>query len=100
MIPLAPGRVSTTKAWPVCAASLVARMRAEMSGVLPVAFDTTIRTGRVGYGGSAACAAPIADAAARDSSCTNLIGRLLFDAWAYRTRFGALCATRWSDAEQ
>src|SRR5688500_18354242 len=58
MMPLAPGRVSMTNCCPICAVSLLATMRPMMSGELPGAFETTMRTGRRGYGRSAATLAP------------------------------------------
>ncbi len=47
MIPLAPGRLSTTNVWPMRAVNSCARMRAVVSGP-PAPKPTMMRTGREG----------------------------------------------------
>ena len=50
MLPLAPGRLSTTTGWPSRSCSGVATRRARMSVGPPAGSGTIIRIGRVGYG--------------------------------------------------
>jgi hypothetical protein len=47
MMPLAPGRLSTTNGWPVCAASCRLTILAVVSGP-PAPNPTMTRTGRLG----------------------------------------------------
>src|SRR6476469_6019338 len=56
MLPVAPGRLSTTNCWPKLSASFWATMRPTVSDAPPGDCGINRRTGRVGYRVSAACA--------------------------------------------
>ncbi len=68
MFPAAPGRLSTTMRWPVCAAILSLTMRATTSVGPPAGNPTSSRIGRLGQ----SCAWQTALAAASSAAMPNV----------------------------
>src|SRR6185503_18476088 len=58
MMPLAPGRESTTTCWPQDSVSFCPRMRASVSEVPPGENGMIMRIGLAGYGSAAGTGAP------------------------------------------
>src|SRR5262245_4476108 len=77
MLPLAPGRFSTTTAWPSRWPRGSATTRALLSATPPGANGTTMRTGFDGYSCACAASAQVAARAASSVFMEILLGAIL-----------------------